>query len=159
MLRLYLYCCWSLVLFWALFVAFWWRFLGWRRRLQCIVLVWSFLRLLKLHKLVVGKLYLSMGGGLTLCHGVLDHGLNSHQNIPLTQETYRLTASCPNWDWLPAPLDLSSCSLTFVAVFFLDIQTYRSLTAWVTASTFVGSALCVYHKLENPFIQTSYGLI
>ena len=24
----YLYCCWSLVLFWALFVAFWWWFLG-----------------------------------------------------------------------------------------------------------------------------------
>ena len=26
-LRVYLYCCWSLVLFWTLFVAFWWRFL------------------------------------------------------------------------------------------------------------------------------------
>ena len=35
----------------------------------------SFLRLLKLHKLAVGKL---SRGGLTWCHGVLDHGLNLH---------------------------------------------------------------------------------
>ena len=54
----------------------------WSHRLQCIVIVWSFLRLLKLHKLVVGKLDLTRGG-LTRCHGALDHGLNLHQNIPL----------------------------------------------------------------------------
>ena len=53
----------------------------WRHRLQCIVVMQSFLRLLKLHKLVVGKRYLSRGG-LTQCHGVSDHGLNLHQNIP-----------------------------------------------------------------------------
>ena len=35
----------------------------WRPRLQCIVIVWSFLRLLKHHKLVVGKLDL-LGGGV-----------------------------------------------------------------------------------------------
>ena len=44
----------------------------------------SFLRLLKLHKLV-GNLDLS--GGLTLCHSVLDHGLNLHWNIPLSHFT------------------------------------------------------------------------
>ena len=55
----------------------------WSHRLQCIVIVQSFLRLLKLHKIVVGKLDLSRGG-LTRCQGVLDHGLNLHQNIPLT---------------------------------------------------------------------------
>ena len=51
--------------------------------MQCIVTVRSFLMLLKLHKLAVGKLDLS-GGGLTQCHVVLDHGLNLHWNIPLT---------------------------------------------------------------------------
>ena len=45
-----------------LWVAFWWWFLGWRHRLQRIVIVRSFLRLLKLHKLTVGKLDLSRGG-------------------------------------------------------------------------------------------------
>ena len=34
-------------------------------------------------KIAVCKLDLS-GGGLTQCHSVLDHGLNLHQNIPLT---------------------------------------------------------------------------
>ena len=34
----------------------------WRHRLQCIVIVQSFLRLLKLYKLVVGKLDLLRGG-------------------------------------------------------------------------------------------------
>ena len=53
----YLYCCWRLVLFWALFVAFWWWFVG-GGILQCIVIVWSFLRLLKLCKLAVCKLTL-----------------------------------------------------------------------------------------------------
>ena len=55
----------------------------WRHKLQCIVIVQSFLRLLKLHKLAVGKLDL-LRGGLTRCHGVLDHGLNLWWNIPLT---------------------------------------------------------------------------
>ena len=55
----------------------------WRNRLQCIVIVRSFLRLLKLHKLAAGKLKLS-SGGLARCHGVLDHGLNLCRNIPLT---------------------------------------------------------------------------
>ena len=87
-LGLYLYCCWSLVLFWTLFVAFWWRFLGWRHRLQCVVIMWSFLRLLKLHKLAVGKL--DLWGGFTRCHGVLDHGLNLNQNSPL-RENHHLT--------------------------------------------------------------------
>ena len=36
-----------------------------------------FLRLQKLHKLAVE-------GGLSRCHGVLDHGLHLRQNIPLT---------------------------------------------------------------------------
>ena len=52
----------------------------WKLRLQCIVIIQSFLRLLKLHKLVVGKLDLSRGG-LTLCHGVLDHGLTKTKII------------------------------------------------------------------------------
>ena len=66
----------SLALFWALFVAmsgFLMAVSWWRHRLQCIVIMWSFLRLLKLHKLAVRK----------LCHNVLDHGLNLHRNIPL----------------------------------------------------------------------------
>ena len=54
----------------------------WRHRLQCIVIVQSFLRLLKLHKLVVGKLVLSKEG-LTRCHCLLHHGLNLHRNIAL----------------------------------------------------------------------------
>ena len=51
----------------------------WRHRLQCIVIVRSFLRLIKLHKLAVRK--------LTRCHDLLDYGLNLHQNIPLKKET------------------------------------------------------------------------
>ena len=68
----------------------------WRHRLQCIVIVRSFLRLLKLHKLAVGKLDLSRGG-LTLCHGVLDHGLNLHRNIPLSRGRKKL---CLKRDYL-----------------------------------------------------------
>ena len=41
-----------------------------------------FPRLLKLHKIVLGKLDLSRGS-LTQCHDVLDRGLNLHRNIPL----------------------------------------------------------------------------
>ena len=54
----------------------------WRHRLQGIVIVKSFLRLLKLHKLKFGQLDLSRGD-LTWCHGVLDHGLNLYLNVPL----------------------------------------------------------------------------
>ena len=50
--------------------------------LQCIVVMWSFLRMLKLCKLAVRKLSLSRGGR-TLCQGVSDYGLNLHRNIPL----------------------------------------------------------------------------
>ena len=39
--------------------------------------------MIKLHKLVVGKLDL-LREGLTQCHGVFDHGLNLHWNIPLS---------------------------------------------------------------------------
>ena len=86
----YLYCFWSLVLLWALFVAMSRFLMGvswWRHRLQCIVIVGSFLRLLKLHKLAVGKLDLSRGG-LTQCHGMLDHGLNLCRNIPLAWDRH-----------------------------------------------------------------------
>ena len=55
----------------------------WRHRLQCIVIVWSFLRMLKLRKLAVSKLDLSRGG-LTRSHAVLDHGLNLCRNMPLS---------------------------------------------------------------------------
>ena len=55
----------------------------WTHLLQCIVVVRSFLRMLKLRKLVVCKLYLSGGGGRTLCQGMLEHGLNLHRNTPL----------------------------------------------------------------------------
>ena len=58
----------------------------WTHLLQCIVVVRSFLRMLKLCKLAVCKLYLSRGGP-TWCHGVLDHGLNLHRNIPLNNQT------------------------------------------------------------------------
>ena len=60
-----------------LMVVSWWRY-----RLQCIVIVRSYLRLLTLRKLAVGKLDLTRVG-LTRCHGVMDHGLNLHWNIPL----------------------------------------------------------------------------
>ena len=55
---------------------------SWSHILQCIVIVQSFLRLLKLHKLAVCKLDLSRGG-LARCHSVLDHGLNLRHNTPL----------------------------------------------------------------------------
>ena len=52
----------------------------WRHRLQCIVIVQSFLRLLK----------------LTRCHGVSVHGLNLHQNIPLIKFNIpKITPSSP----------------------------------------------------------------
>ena len=54
----------------------------WTHLLQCIVAARSFLRMLKLRKLAVRKLYLPRGGP-TWCHGVLEHGLNLHQTIPL----------------------------------------------------------------------------
>ena len=47
----------------------------------------SFLRLIKLSKLVVCKLDLSRGSP-TQFHGVLDHGLNLHWNIPLNSAIY-----------------------------------------------------------------------
>ena len=59
-------------------------FFCWRYRLQCIVIMQSLLRLLKLHKLAVRKLGL-WGGGLTRCHGVLDHVLNLHRNVPFNE--------------------------------------------------------------------------
>ena len=68
----------------------------WRHRLQSIMQ--SLLSLLKLHKLTVGKPDLSRGG-LTLCHSVLDHGLNLHQNIPLIREIHihdHVAGNCPN---------------------------------------------------------------
>ena len=65
-----------------LWLFFWWRFLGLRHKLQCIVIVWSLLRSLKLLKLALRKLDLSRAGR-TWCHGVLYHGLNLHRNIPL----------------------------------------------------------------------------
>ena len=55
---------------------------SWRHRLQCFVILRSFLRLLKLRKLVVCKLDL-LRGGLTQCHDVLGHGLKLCGNIPL----------------------------------------------------------------------------
>ena len=55
--------------------------------LQCIVVVWSFLRLLKLRKLTACKLYL-LGGGPTQCHGVLEHRLNLYRIIPLKSRWY-----------------------------------------------------------------------
>ena len=45
----------------------------------------SFLRMLKLCKLAVHKLYLE--GGRTRCQGVLDYGLNLHWNIRLIQSS------------------------------------------------------------------------
>ena len=59
----------------------------WTHLLQCIVVERSFLRMLKLHKLAVRKLYLSRGGP-TWCQGVLEHGLNIHWNIPLSRFPY-----------------------------------------------------------------------
>ena len=70
-------------LFRQIFDAFLMAIYTWTHLLQCIVVVWSFLRMLKLLNLAVHKLYLSMGGR-TWCQGVLHHGLNLHRNIPLT---------------------------------------------------------------------------
>ena len=58
----------------------------WIHLLQCIVVVRLFLRMLKLRKLVVCKLYLSRAGH-TRCQGVLDYGLNLHRNIPLNSNS------------------------------------------------------------------------
>ena len=54
----------------------------WTHLLQCVVVVQSFRRMLKLRKIAVFKLYLSRGGPIQ-CHGVLEPGLNLHRNIPL----------------------------------------------------------------------------
>ena len=54
----------------------------WIHLLQHIVVVQLILRMLKLRKLAVRKLYLSRWGR-TRCQGVLDYGLNLHRNIPL----------------------------------------------------------------------------
>ena len=58
----------------------------WTHWLQTIAVVRLFLRLQKLRKLAVCKLYLSRGSP-TWCHGMLEHGLNLHQNIPLSPAT------------------------------------------------------------------------
>ena len=82
-LRPCLYCCWSLVLFCDSDGVSWWRLI-----LQCIVMQ-PFQRLINLlRKLAVCKLDLSRG--VLLCHGVLDHGLNLHWNIPLSHNVYLL---------------------------------------------------------------------
>ena len=60
----------------------------WTHLLQCIVVVRLFLRMLKLRKLAVRKLYPSRGGR-TRCQGVLDHGSNLHRNIPLKSKLFR----------------------------------------------------------------------
>ena len=54
----------------------------WIHLLQRIVVVRSFLRMVKIRKLAVRKLYVSRGVR-TRRQGVSDHGLNLHQNIPL----------------------------------------------------------------------------
>ena len=70
----------------------------WRHRLQCIVIVRSFLRLLKIYMLAVRKLDLSRGGGgLTQCHGVLDHGLNLNRNIPLNSDGDQSLKMAAHW--------------------------------------------------------------
>ena len=63
----------------------------WTHLLQCIVVGRSFLTMITLRKLVVCKLYLSRGGP-TRCHGVLEHGLNLHRNIPLNTKNAPLKA-------------------------------------------------------------------
>ena len=96
--------------------------------ISSIVIVWSFLRLLKLHKLVVGKL---LRKGLTRCHGVLDHGLNLHLNIPLMMNFIVLkhislmltcsglfNTSFRDWQWM-------GMSFIFVVVFTVSIETER----------------------------------
>ena len=65
----------------------------WIHLLQCIVVVRLFLRMLKLCKLAVRKLYLSRGGH-TWWQGVLEHGLNLHRNIPLCTECLRRYRVC-----------------------------------------------------------------
>ena len=92
----------------------------WRHRLQCVVIMQSFLRLLKLCKLAVCKLYLTRRGRLTWCHGVLDHGLNLQRNIPLRTALNRahgimcllmvtsfiLDLMCRNGQWYCVKLDM-----------------------------------------------------
>ena len=65
----------------------------WRCILQCVIIVRSFLRLLKLRKVEVCKLDLSRGG-LTRCHSVLDHGLNLNRNIPFKVGKVILVKQC-----------------------------------------------------------------
>ena len=65
----------------------------WRHRLQCVVIVQSFLRLLKLRKLAIGKLDFSRGGSYS-CHSVLHHGLNLLRNIPLVITSHPPLSVC-----------------------------------------------------------------
>ena len=110
LLQPYLYCCWSLVLFWESFVAIWWRFLV--GGIDCSVLLSSglFPRLLKLHKLAVCKLDLSRSR-LTPCHGVLDHGLKLRWNIPLI--VFKRLDSSPTHSACLCCLLLKSCVCNF----------------------------------------------
>ena len=48
---------------------------SWIHLLQCIVVLRSFLRMVKLREQALCKLYL-LREGPTWCHGVLEHGLN-----------------------------------------------------------------------------------
>ena len=72
----------------------------WTLLLQRIVVVRSFLRMIKLRKLAVCKLYLSRWCR-TRCQGVLDYGLNLHRNIPLSDNKLVFTLL-----YSPMPLNL-----------------------------------------------------
>ena len=97
------------MLFWALFVAMSGFDGGFNleaytsRYCYCV----AFSEVAKLRKLAVCKVDLSRGG-LTRCHGVLDHGLNLHRNIPLI--TVKATKWKPSLPLLSSPLSCSKWS-------------------------------------------------
>ena len=141
------YCCSEHYLW--LWVAFWWWLLGWWHRLQCIVIALSFLRFLKLHKLAVGKLDLSRGG-LTRCHGSLDHGLNLHWNIPLRMHHFY------NWSGAVPQSQLGS-SVWLTYKHDTNIIKYYIFFLFTDNSAHLKSSICFFFfcfflsKYKSPF--------
>ena len=120
----YLYSCWSLVKFWPWFVvisSFLMAVSWWRHRMQCIVTMWSFLRLLKLQ--ASGWQTWSPAGGLTVCHGVLDHALNLHRNIPLRFVPLFVCVTICSFSGNPA-------ILKFLFLYFVTGQSVQSKQQW-----------------------------
>ena len=163
----FLYCCWSLVLFWALFVDFVGGFLVGGVKLQCIVIVRSFLRLLKLRKLAVGQLDLLRGS-----YGMLDHGLNLHRNIPSRPILTNVFEPSCSYSWLWSQSRILDIIMTVTPQLLILGQTHKcflwhdylrasSLTGymffhlhlvqWNSCRTTLCQSACIFSNCRNKY--------